>query len=160
DAMPGGGHLVTVSTIGASQEHINNRGDIVFNGTLDTDVDADGLPDQGTYQWSHGQVSLVARTGTVLPGVGTVRTFVPPSGTVIPPPPVFVPNSGAINNDRGQVLFSALLTDGRYVLLLPTPSGGSLLGGSASPAPSAAPARPAGGSIGGPPSLAFTAGQA
>jgi hypothetical protein len=34
---------------------------------------------------------------------------------------VFVPNSGAINNDRGQVLFSATLTDGRGVLLLDTP---------------------------------------
>jgi hypothetical protein len=124
DAMPGGGHLVTVSTTGF-QEHINNPGDIVFNGTLDTDVDGDSLPDQGTYLWSHGQVSLVARTGTVLPGVGTVRTFVPPAGTTIPPPAVFVPNSGAINNDRGQVLFSALLTDGRYVLLLATPSGGA-----------------------------------
>jgi hypothetical protein len=123
DAMPGGGHLVTVS-FGFPQRYINNRGDIVFNGTLDTDVDSDGLPDQGTYQWSHGQVSLVARTGTVLPGVGTVRTFVAPAGTSIPPPEVFVPNSGAINNDRGQLLFSALLTDGRFVLLLATPRGG------------------------------------
>jgi hypothetical protein len=124
DAMPGGGHLVTVSFVGSHQESINNRGDIVFNGTLDTDVDGDGLPDQGTYQWSHGEVGLVARTGTVLPGVGTVRSFVPPSGIIIPPPVVFVPNSGAVNNDRGQVLFSALLTDGRYVLLLATPRGG------------------------------------
>jgi hypothetical protein len=98
-------------------------GDIVFNGTLDTDADGDLLPDQGTYRWSHGRVSVVARTGTVLPGVGTVRSFVPPSGTVIPPPPVFVPNSGAINNDRGQVFFSALLTNGDYVLLLATPEG-------------------------------------
>jgi hypothetical protein len=68
-------------------------------------------------------VGLVARTGTVLPGVGTVRSFVPPSGIIIPPPVAFVPNSGAVNNDRGQVLFSALLTDGRYVLLLATPHG-------------------------------------
>ena len=124
DAMPGGGHLVTVSFVGSHQESINNRGDIVVDGTLDNDVDGDGLPDQGTYEWSHGEVGLVARTGTVLPGVGTVRSFVPPSGIIIPPPVVFVPNSGAVNNDRGQVLFSALLTDGRYVLLLATPRGG------------------------------------
>jgi hypothetical protein len=143
DAMPGGGHLVTVS-LNFPQEDINNRGDVVFNGTLDTDVDGDGLPDQGTYQWSHGQVSLVARTGTVLAGVGTVRTFVPPDGTVIPPPAVFVPNSGAINNDRGQLLFSALLTDGRYVLLLATPGGGGFTGGSATLASTPAPAAPAG----------------
>src|SRR5262249_26778284 len=47
DAMPGGGHLVTVSYVGSHQESINSRGDIVFNATLDTDVDQDGLPDQG-----------------------------------------------------------------------------------------------------------------
>ena len=37
------------------------------------------------------------------------------------PPSVFVPNSGANNNDRGQVVFGATLTDGRGVLLLATP---------------------------------------
>ncbi len=142
DAMPGGGHLVTVSSLGGHQEHINDRGDIVFNGTLDTDVDGDGLPDQGTYQWSRGHLSVVARTGTVLPGIGTVRSFVPPVGISIPPPTSFVPNSGSINNDRGQVLFSALLTDGRYVLLLSTPHG-CLPGGPYGPAAAAAPALPA-----------------
>jgi hypothetical protein len=86
-------------------------------------MDGDGLPDQGTYEWSHGGVSLLARTGTVLPGVGAVRSFVPPSGIILPPPLVLVPNSRAINNDHGQVLFSALLTDGRYVLSLATPRG-------------------------------------
>jgi hypothetical protein len=162
DAMPGGGHLVTVSYVGSHQESINNRGDIVFNGTLDTDVDGDGLPDQGTYQWSHGQVSMVARTGTVLPGVGTVRTFVPPAGTIIPPPPVFVPNSGAVNSDRGQVLYSALLTDGRYVLLLDTPGGGS---GLSAPAVTGAETSPApavwlGASAAGPDGLTDTARRA
>ena len=121
DAMPGGGHVVTVSQIAGNQIHINNQGDIVFDASLDTDVDGDGLPDTGLYQWSHGTLSLVARTGTVLPGVGTIETLVPPSAIVVPPPPVFSPNSGAINNDRGQVLFSATLTDGRVVLLLATP---------------------------------------
>jgi hypothetical protein len=123
DAMPGGGHVVTISIVGGNAS-LNNAGDIIFNGTLDTDENGDQLPDQGMYLWSRGQLSLFARTGTVLPGVGTVRSFVPPQGTVIPPPEVFVPNSGAINNDSGQVLFSALLTNGEYVLLLSTPSGG------------------------------------
>ncbi|MGA7392049.1 MAG: hypothetical protein WBW78_05300 [Terrimicrobiaceae bacterium] len=39
----------------------------------------------------------------------------------VQPPGVFVPNSGANNNDRGQVVFGATLTDGRGVLLLATP---------------------------------------
>ena len=46
------------------------------------------------------------------------------SEIITPPPPVVTPNSGALNNDRGQVLFGARLTDGRSVLLLYTPSPG------------------------------------
>src|SRR5207249_322034 len=55
-------------------------------------------------------------------GVGTVNdlTF---TVIVTPPPTIVVPNSGAINNDRGQVLFGATLEDGRSVLLLATPTG-------------------------------------
>jgi len=41
---------------------------------------------------------------------------------VIPPLPILFPNSGAINNDLGQVLFGAKLSDGRGVLLLATPT--------------------------------------
>jgi hypothetical protein len=72
------------------------------------------------YVWSHGSLHLVARTGTDIPGVGTVAHLVT-NVPVLPPPTVFVPNSGAANNDRGQVLFSATLSDGRGVLLLATP---------------------------------------
>ena len=52
------------------------------------------VPDTGLYVWSHGSLRLVARTGTVIPGVGTVDQLVM-KVVVIPPPPVFVPNSGA-----------------------------------------------------------------
>jgi hypothetical protein len=38
-----------------------------------------------------------------------------------PPPASYVAESGAINNDRGQVLFGATLSDGQGVLLLATP---------------------------------------
>jgi hypothetical protein len=31
-----------------------------------------GLNDTGAYVWSHGTLHLVARTGTVIPGVGTI----------------------------------------------------------------------------------------
>jgi hypothetical protein len=118
--MPGGGHVVTASVVGG-QIDLNNEGDVVFNAALDTHFQGNSANDTGLFQWSHGKVSLIARTGTVLPGVGTLQGLVS-NVIVTPPPPTTVPNSGAINNDRGQVLFSAELTDGRNVMLLFTPS--------------------------------------
>jgi hypothetical protein len=124
DAMPGGGHLFSASDING-QTHLNNQGDVVFNATLDTSTG--GVPDTGLYQWSHGRLSLIARSGTVLPGVGTIASLTNPAGIIVGPPAGTFPFSGAINNDRGQVFFAATLTDGRAVLLLytPTASGGS-----------------------------------
>jgi len=122
DAMPGGGHLVTASIVGGNT-HLNNKGDVVFNAALDTNHN--GIPDTGLFEWSHGHLSLIARSGTVLPGVGTVKDF---TFNVIttPPPTIVVPNSGADNNDRGQVLFGATLEDGRSVMLLDTPTPANL----------------------------------
>jgi hypothetical protein len=121
DPMPGGGNLVTASTLSSQQIHVNNGSEIVFNAVLSTDVDNDGTKDTGLFVWSNGSLRLVARTGTVIPGVGTVAQLVM-GVIVIPPPPVLVPNSGAINNDLGQVLFGAKLSDGRGVLLVATPT--------------------------------------
>jgi hypothetical protein len=120
DPMPGGGRFVTASNLIGWQVHVNNSGEVVFNATLDTDANADGVPDTGLYVWSGGSLHLVARTGTVIPDVGTIAHLVM-NVVVFPPPTVFVPNSGANNNDRGQVLFGATLSDGRGVLLLATP---------------------------------------
>ena len=100
--------------------HVNNRGDVVFSGVVDTDVDHDGNDDTGLFQWSDGDLSLIARTGTVIPGVGTVFALASVV-IVVPPAPINTTTSGAINNDRGQVLFCATLTDGHVVLLLATP---------------------------------------
>ncbi|HWZ12428.1 MAG TPA: choice-of-anchor tandem repeat NxxGxxAF-containing protein, partial [Acidobacteriaceae bacterium] len=122
DPMPGGGHFVTASFFVAFQVHVNNEREVSFSALLDTDDNHDGSPDTGLYVWSHGVLHVVARTGTVIPGLGTIRhlaTFV----TGFPPPPVNTPNSGATNNDRGQVFFAATLTDGRGVLLIATPTG-------------------------------------
>jgi len=41
--------------------------------------------------------------------------------TTVPPEPFYVPDSGALNNDRGQVVFSARFADKSLVLLLATP---------------------------------------
>jgi hypothetical protein len=147
DLMPGGGHFVTASVING-QTHINNRGDVVFNAALDTTHN--GIPDTGLFEWSHGRLSLIARSGTVLPGVGTVDNL-DFNVIVTPPPPILVPNSGAVNNNRGQVFFGATLTDGRAVMLLDTPddSGGGG-GGDNAPVPGPGGATGSGGRGSGP----------
>jgi hypothetical protein len=121
ELMPGGtGHLFSTSAING-QTHLNNQGDVVFNATLDTSTN--GVADTGLYQWSHGQLSVIARTGTVIPGVGTVASVTNPSAIVVGPPAGVFPTSGAVNNDRGQVIFAVTLTDGTGVMLLYTPAG-------------------------------------
>ena len=67
-------------------------------------------------------MSVVARTGTVLHGIGTISDIgLPAPGPALPPPY----GSGGEVNRRGQVFFSARLTDGRVVLLLATPEAAS-----------------------------------
>jgi hypothetical protein len=128
--MPGGGTLVNASTVGGNA-NINNRGDVTFSGVLSTDLNHDDIPDTGIFVWSHGELQLVARSGTVIPGVGTIQ-HMQLAGIVIPPPPVFYTNSGARNNDRGQVVFVAVLTDQRVVMLIATPEGPRAAGAAAS----------------------------
>lgn len=115
DAMPGGGHVTTAFSI-AWNWGLNEHGDITFNAFLDTDVNGDGIPDSGTYVWSQGSVQVVARTGTVIPDLGTV-VHVTAAGDI------GFPVGGAVINNRGQVSFQAVLEDGRDVLLLATPPG-------------------------------------
>jgi hypothetical protein len=87
---------------------------------LDTDDNGDGVPDTGLFVWSSGVLRLVARTGTQIPDIGEVAHLV--MGVVVLLPGAgFVPNSGAMMNDHGQVMFGATLSDGRGVLLLATP---------------------------------------
>jgi hypothetical protein len=123
DPMPGGGRLVTAGNTGFWQLDVNNAGDVVFNAALNTTSlstdEGAPIPDTGLYVWSHGSLRLVARTGTVIPSVGTIARL----GTIVPTVrgPNVGPNSGANNNDRGQVVFGATLTDGRGVLLVATP---------------------------------------
>ncbi len=113
DSMPGGGRIAFLGAalaIGPSQFSLNNRGDIAFNATLD-----DG--DEGLYVMSQRSVSLVARNGTLIPDLGSVRNL-----EMFPDfQPFGFPISGAQMNDRGQVVFGCTLTDGRVVLLLATP---------------------------------------
>src|SRR5438552_5629155 len=107
DPMPGGGHLLTASN-SILDYHLNNRGEIAFAAFLDTDANGDGIQDTGVYVATGGSLQLVARTGTVIPGLGTIAQA---SALFATAPPT--PSTGAANNDHGQVFFNATLTDGR-----------------------------------------------
>jgi hypothetical protein len=113
DSMPGGGHFVTDIDYSPGNLDLNDRGDVTFGATLDTDVNGDGIPDSGVYLWSHGTLSVIARTGTVIPGHRTLAEMQPPSPFA---------GSGGLSNDRGQVFLQGTLTDGTGVLLVATPN--------------------------------------
>ena len=55
DAMPGGGTFVRAGFFDATYD-LNQRGDVSFAATLDTDVNADGIADNGLYVFSKGSV--------------------------------------------------------------------------------------------------------
>lgn len=104
DAMPGGGNLLRVRRGGTQSLRLNDPGDIVFFGFLDTGQ-------WGLFLSSRDALTLVAGTGTVIPGVGTVVAVGP----------------GAMGlNELGQILFNADVSDAsgnvRTALLLATPS--------------------------------------
>src|SRR5262249_41451761 len=67
DVLPGGGHMVSASFNPANFD-MNSKGDVAFNALLDTG-------EEGVYLYSKGALSLVAKTGTVIPGVGTIGSM-------------------------------------------------------------------------------------
>ena len=106
-AMPGGGTLVS-TTITPGNYSLNDKGDVAFNALLDTG-------EEGVYLYSKGALSLVAKSGDVIPGVGTIANF-DMAG-------VGLPSSFVDLNDGGEILFGASLTGGGGALLLATPTG-------------------------------------
>jgi len=116
DALPGGGNFVTTGWFGvgtSAQFSFNDRGEVAFSATLDTDDDGDGILDTGVYVWSAGALQLIARTGTVVPDIGTIAHIQSPQSIG-----GRLPFGGAVLNSRGDVLFEATLTDGLGVLLV------------------------------------------
>jgi hypothetical protein len=111
DAMPGGGNFASTEVF-PNALHINNAGEVVFGASLDTGA-------TGMYRWSKGSVRLIARDGTILPGIGTIKQVVTGGAFVFAPGALA--NTEVVNNDRGQVFFAATLTDGTGVLLVATP---------------------------------------
>ena len=116
DLMPGGGHVTFISDIDWNVG-LNNRGELAFCTGLDNG-------EEGIYTYSHGSIHLVARTGTVIPGVGTIFSLEMGNPVVPGSPPAAAgwPTSGSQLNDRGQAVFGCTLVDGRGALLLATPT--------------------------------------
>lgn len=108
-ALPGGGHLLTGGHLIPAYA-LNNNGDVAFNAVLDTG-------EQGAYLWSHGKLTLVAKTGTVVPGLGTIASL-DQYGSGFP-------DGYMTLNDRGQLGFVVQLVDGRLALVLASPEEGA-----------------------------------
>ncbi len=105
DPMPGGGTFAA-APFNPGGYGINERGQVSFAARL-----ANG--DRGVYVWSNGQLSLVAKNGTVLPSVGEIQDF--EWGNP------FLYGIGGVINDQGEVVFAAHLTTGELVLLRASP---------------------------------------
>ena len=116
DALPQGGRLQNL-TFGRdpltwSQ---NNLGDVAFVGGLDVDVYDDGLPSNGIYAEISGTLQLVARSGTFVHGIGTIRYI---GALIASADPDGFPLPGIARiNDRREIYFPAMFTDGRVLLL-------------------------------------------
>ena len=108
DSMPGGGRMAAAGFY-VSSYGLNQSGEAVFFAKLDTDDDKDGQPDTGAYTWRDGKLGLVVRTGSSIPGLGTVTTVASGDG--------FSVN----NNDLGQVATPVMTADGKTHLIIATP---------------------------------------
>ena len=112
DPMPGGGTLLTAPFFRLNYDVSNRSNAVAFAGVLDTKTNGTDN-DTGLYVLSTGGLRLVARTGTVIPGIGTISALTAPGFPI--------PWSGGAVNERGQIAFAATLTDASTMLLLATP---------------------------------------
>jgi hypothetical protein len=118
DPMPGGDALQSAGN-NSGQTGMNSQGDIAFSASLNTDTTGTGVDDTGVYVASGGSLRLVARTGTVIPGIGTVERI---GQFTAPTTPSYT--GGSVINNRGQVVLGVTLTDGTAEMLLATPTNG------------------------------------
>jgi hypothetical protein len=115
DTLPGGIMKNTTSSQGAHA--IENAGDVAFVAVLDADSNGDGVDDTGVYLWSDGTIRTVVKTGTVIPGRGTVvhvdNAYL--VGGPNPWPEVHM-------NERGQILTQVILDTGANYAIVATPN--------------------------------------
>jgi len=110
---PGGGNFLFISQLFSGEQlSLNNVGDVAFDAATDTGDEAMYLFSQAT-----GTLRRVFGIGTVIPGVGTIANLEELG--------FFAPLSNANLNDRGQISFVAMVSDGstsRGALLIATPA--------------------------------------
>jgi hypothetical protein len=114
DALPGGGHFVNAAGQ-VGNWSINAAGDVAFSARIDEDADKDGFLDTGLYLWSGGELHLVARSGTPVPGIGVIAALMTPLDYINRAAFVF---SGAILNNNGEVFFTVTMRDNSYYLFV------------------------------------------
>ncbi len=83
DALPGQGGTVRTAAVGASPAvfgflGLNDAGQVTFP-ALGTGIKpvANGFITNSVYRWENGTISLIAETGTVIPGLGMTEGFGP-----------------------------------------------------------------------------------
>ena len=114
DSLPGGTMANTTFNQGAHA--INNAGAVAFVAQLDADTNGDSVQDTGVYLYDAGAIRTVVRTGTVIPGLGTVVHVNNPFfvGGAYPWPGVHL-------NERGQVLTQVVMDTGLTHVVVATP---------------------------------------
>ena len=114
DPLPGG--TMKNATINQGSHAIDNAGNVAFSAVLDADSDHDGIDDTGVYLWSGRAIRSVVRTGTVIPGLGTVVHVnnAYDVGTTNAWPEVHI-------NERGQILTQVIMNTGKNYVVLATP---------------------------------------
>jgi hypothetical protein len=114
DVLPGGTMVNTTGTQGAHA--INGAGDVAFVAQLDSDANEDGIQDTGVYLYQRGTIIPVVRTGTVIPGLGSVAHTNNKFNVGSP-----FPWPGVHLNDRGEILTQVILTNGQNHVVVATP---------------------------------------
>jgi hypothetical protein len=113
DPLPGG--TMKNATINQGSHAIDNAGNVAFSAVLDADSDHDGIDDTGVYLWSGGTPTAVVRTGTVIPGLGTVEHVNNEYYVAVGSwPEVHI-------NERGQILTQVIMNTGANYVVLATP---------------------------------------
>lgn len=113
-SLPGG--TMTNTTFNQGSHDINNAGQVAFVAQLDADINGDSIQDTGVYLYDAGAIRTVVRTGTVIPGLGTVVHVNNPFfvGGTFPWPLVHL-------NERGQVLTQVVMDTGLTHVVVATP---------------------------------------
>ncbi len=113
DRLPGG--VMVQTTTAEGNLGLNNSGVVAFVAQLDADVNSDTYQDTGVYVDHGGIITTVVRTGTVIPGLGTVAHT--NNSYVVG----FDLSPGVHINDQGDVFTQVILENGDTYAVVASP---------------------------------------